>query len=249
MKKIALLLSTIVLTVSVAYAQPTDTTYSGLTKNPKFRMGLSFSGVFSWFATNGSDAFVDPSGSRFNIAYGLHTDFGLGTNRNYYFSTGIFALNTGGTLKYAYKNESGEVAERTIDYRFNYVNIPVTMMLRTNEIGYTVYYARVGIDNGLEFKSLYNSKDLYPDGETRAKEDEDSPDYGTLYRAGLHIEAGAEFNLTGTTNIFIGLEWNNGLNNVFSKDAEGVDPENPTGDLKRIKGNSNLLKLNVGVYF
>src|SRR5690606_3264318 len=159
-------------------------------KNPKFRMGLSFSPVFSWLSPNGGDKFVEADGIRLNIGYGLHTDIGLGTSRNYYFSTGLFVLNTGGTLKYKYQDpdDAGFIADRTIDYRFNYINIPLTMMLRTNEIGYTVYFARVGIDNGLKIKSVYNSKDQLPDGSVLSKEDEDSPDYSTLYRAGLHIE-------------------------------------------------------------
>ncbi len=247
MKKKALLIGLIVLTGSVLHAQPSETTPEGLTKNPKFRMGLSLSGVVSWFNPEGNDAFVKPDGARLNIAYGLHTDFGLGTNRNYYFSTGIFVLNTGGTLQYTYRNPSGgAISERTIDYRFNYINIPVNMMLRTNEIGYTVYYARVGVDNGLKIKSVYNSKDLIADGSTLVKEDETSPDYSSLYRAALHIELGAEFNVTGTTNIFVGVVWNNGLNNIFSKDAEAV---NTDGTLKRIKGSSNALMLTVGAYF
>lgn len=253
MKKLALLLGSIIISMGTLIAQNADTLYDGspknegLVQNPKFRMGLSFSGVVSWFAPNGGDDFVNPDGARFNIGYGLHTDFGLGTNHNYYFSTGIFALNTGGTLVYNYKNEAGKIAVRTIDYRFNYINIPLTVMLRTNEIGYIVYFARVGIDNGLEFKSIYNSKDLMPDGTVLSKEKEDSPNFGVLYRAGLHIEGGAEFNLTGTTNFFVALEWNNGLTNVFSKDAKAVSSE--SSDLERIKATSNLIKLNVGVYF
>jgi len=249
MKKIALLLPAILICAMASYAQPTETTPEGLTKNPKFRMGLSFSSVSSWLNPDGNDDFVDPDGIRFNIGYGLHTDFGLGTNQNYYFSTGIFLLNTGGTLKYGYEDpdDATFIAERTIDYRINYVNIPLTMMMRTNEIGYTVYYARVGVDNGLNIKSVYNSNDKLPDGSVLSKEDEDVPDYASVYRVALHIEAGAEFNLTGTTNLFVGVTWNNGLNNVFSDEAEAINPQ--TGDLKQIKGSSNALMLNVGVYF
>ena len=247
MKKIALLIGLIVLTSNVLLAQPSETTPEGLTKNPKFRMGLSFSSVVSWLNTDGDDSFVDPDGARFNIGYGLHTDFGLGTNQNYYFSTGVFVLNTGGTLKYTYRDVSkGLDYARTIDYRINYINIPVTMMLRTNEIGYSVYFARVGIDNGISTKSVYNSKDVGSDG-TFLKEDEDTPDYSVLYRAALHIEGGIEFNVTGTTNLFASFTWNNGLNNIFSSDAQAVNPND--GTLKGIKGNSNALMLTLGAYF
>lgn len=246
MKKISLLIGLIVLTASVVRAQPSETTPEGLTKNPKFRMGLSVSSVVSWLNPDGDDSFVDPDGVRFNIGYGLHTDFGLGTNQNYYFSTGIFVLNTGGRLKYTYRDPAnGQDYARTIDYRMNYINIPLTMMLRTNEIGYSVYFARVGVDNGIKIKSAYNSKDVGPSG-TFAKDDANSPDYSMLYRAALHIEGGVEFNVTGTTNIFVSLTWNNGLNNVFSSDAKAV---NKDLSLKGIKGNSNALMLTLGAYF
>lgn len=250
MKKIALLSSALLLSVCSIFAQPAEITPEGLTKNPKFRMGLSFSPVFSWLSPNGGDKFVEADGIRLNIGYGLHTDIGLGTSRNYYFSTGVFVLNTGGTLRYTYQDPENQTffADRTIDYRFNYINVPLTMMLRTNEIGYTVYFARVGIDNGLKIKSVYNSQDAeIGNNRVLSKEDEDSPDFSTIYRAGLHIEGGAEFNLTGTTNVFVSVTWNNGLNNIFSKDAKAwdvVDSKN-----SRIKGSSNALMLNVGVYF
>src|SRR5690554_5643450 len=226
MKKIAILIPIILISISAAFAQPAEITSEGLTKNPKFRMGLSFSGVASWLNTEGSDNFVSSDGPRVNIGYGLHTDFGLGTSRNYYFSTGVFALNTGGTLKYRYQDPDDRtfIADRTIKYRFNYINIPLTMMMRTNEIGYTTYFARVGIDNGINFKSVYTSDDV-EGNRTIRQEEESSPDYSVLYRAGLHIELGAEFNLTGTTNFFVSATWNNGLNNVFSKDAQAINPD------------------------
>ncbi len=247
MKKISLILTILALAAASAYAQPSETTPEGLTKNPKFRMGVSASGVLSWFNPEGNDEFVDPDGARFSIGYGAHLDFGLGTNRNYYFSTGLFVLNTGGSLKYDFiRDDNDNVVSRSIDYRFNYINIPLTMMLRTNEIGYMVYYARIGLDNGFNIKSTYDSSDATPGGSV-VQEDESSPDFASLYRAALHIEGGIEINLTGTTNVFLGLEWNNGLNNVFSKDAKGVKPGNETPT--RFKGVSNAVLLNVGVYF
>ena len=250
MKKIALLIPALLLCIASVFAQPAEVTPEGLTKNPSFRMGVSFSTVFSWLNPDGGDKFVESTAPRVNIGYGLHTDFGLGTTGNYYFSTGIFALNTGGTLKYTYQDPSNAdfIAARTIRHRINYLNIPLTMMLRTNEVGYTVYYARVGIDNGIKFKSVYNSDDVVGNT-TYSKEDEGSPDFSVLYRAGLHIELGAEFNITGTTNIFVGVTWNNGLNNVFSNKAQAITPEYSTPTNRPITGNSNALLLTVGAYF
>ena len=244
MKKIAFLIPVLLLSITAAFAQPAEITSEGLTKNPAFRMGLSFSGVTSWINPDFKSEFAEIDGIRMNIGYGLHTDFGLGTSQNYYFSTGLFVLNTGGSLKYTNQYDDLTLSQRSIDYRFNYINIPITMMMRTNEIGYTVYFARVGLDNGFNIKSTYSSSDVM-DGRTVVDED-NFPDYATLYRAALHIEGGAEFNLTGTTYMFVSLTWNNGLTNAFSKKAIGIKND---GGTKQIKGNTNLLMLNVGAYF
>ncbi|MEM9053181.1 MAG: hypothetical protein AAGC47_14100, partial [Bacteroidota bacterium] len=66
--------------------------------SPKFRMGISGSGVLSWINPDADAAVAEGDGTRFNIQYGLHLDFRLGSNENYYFSTGLFLLNTGGSL-------------------------------------------------------------------------------------------------------------------------------------------------------
>ena len=245
MKKIAILIPVFLICITAAFAQPAEITPEGLTKNPSFRMGLSFSGVTSWISPDFKAEFAETDGIRFNIGYGLHTDFGLGTTGNYYFSTGLFVLNTGGTLKYTNQYDDQTLSQRTIDYRFNYLNIPLTMMLRTNEVGYTVYFGRVGLDNGFNIKSTYSTSDILPDNRTVVDKD-DFPDYATLYRAALHIEGGAEFNLTGTTNMFVSVTWNNGLGNVFSTKAVGVKND---GGTKQIKGGTNLIMFNLGVYF
>lgn len=237
-------------------------------ERPKLRMALSVAPVLSWFNTSGGGDAISGDGLRFNIAYGLHADFALGTSQNYYFSTGVFQVNTGGTLNHEYfvETSSGtyELTDRTTDFRINYVDIPLTLMLRTNEVGYMYYYGRVGFDFGFNFKSTYDSEDVLqnqPQAETRNIDDGDASEWVNLMRAGLHLELGLEFNLTGNTNVLVGVEWNNGLNNVFDKDYKL-----PTGEMngdrltlnpetgipyveERIESSIDYLALRVGVYF
>ncbi|HKL40740.1 MAG TPA: outer membrane beta-barrel protein, partial [Cryomorphaceae bacterium] len=219
MKKIGLFILAICLYFSGISQDVTGTTQT----DPKFRLGLSFSPVVSWFATSGDAGLVDPDGARINIAFGLNTDFRIGDNSQYYFSTGLFLLNTGGTLTHDYfrQNEDGTFSEteRTSDFRVNYVNIPVTIMLRTQEIGYSRYFARVGFDAGVSTKSTYDYEDLrLSDEQTFNFEDEDASDLTSLFRFGLRVEGGFEYNVGGTTNLFFTAAYNHGLNNVFTDD-------------------------------
>lgn len=261
MKKIALFLAIISLNLTLLKAQDASET-PVRQESQKLRMGLSVSPLISWYSTDGDAGQITTSGTRFNIKYGLHIDTRLGSNPNYYFSTGLFVLNTGGKLTHDYFREipgTGEIqlTERTASYRFNYVNVPVTMMLRTNEIGYLTYFARVGFDAGFNIKATADFEDEF-DGEVITIEDEDASDFAGLFRAGLHIEGGIEYNFSGNSRFVISLEWNNGLNNIFDGDyklpvldANGeliIEDGNVKTD-RRVKGSNNNIMLNLGVYF
>jgi len=262
MKKIALIIAIISLNLSQLRAQDTGET-PVRQESQKLRMGLSVSPLISWFSADGDAGRVTTNGTRFNIKYGLHIDTRLGSNPNYYFSTGLFVLNTGGTLTHDYfreipgTNGSIQATERTAAYRFNYVNIPVTMMLRTNEIGYLTYFARVGFDAGFNIKATADFEDKF-DGEVITTEDEDASDFAGLFRAGLHIEGGIEYNFSGNSRFVISLEWNNGLNNIFDSDYK-LPVFDSDGDLiiedgsvktdRRVKGSNNSIMLNLGIYF
>jgi hypothetical protein len=271
MKKITLIVLTLIGTSLFSFGQTDTPATEGTQKeNPKFRMGLTGAPVVSWYGVSENGDVVESDGARINIKYGLNMDFGLGENQNYYFSTGIGVINTGGTLKHKYFARSGESADymlttRTVDFRVNYINIPVTVMLRTQEIGYLNYFGRVGFDIGAAVRSNYDSEDVYQDmsGTTVTVESENaSDDFTNLFRFGLHLEAGVEFQLAGNTNLALSLEYNNGLNNIFDKDYKlpvatdvnddiGVSSnDNGTPEVdERVKATSNMILLNIGIYF
>lgn len=257
MKKIALIALLAAITTTTSFGQDTTTTSdpvvspSTTNSTPALRMGLSVSPMLSWFTMDIDEAYIQTDGVRFNIQYGLHIDKRLGSNPNYFLSTGIFVMNTGGSLTYGHvDSETGEKFKRTSDFRFNYINIPIALMLRTNDIGYMTYFARVGFDNGFTIKTAQDYTDqAFGSTETVKYEKEAADDFVTLYRIALHLELGVEYKLTGNTRLMISLEWNNGLNNVFDKEFEVAQLTGPSTDLKRVKGTSNAVMLRAGVYF
>jgi hypothetical protein len=263
MKKIALVISIFSLCLSQANAQ--DAAELPIQQeSQKLRMGLSISPLIGWFTTDGDAGQIATDGVRFNIKYGLHIDTRLGANPNYYFSTGLFVLNTGGKLDHQYFTENNGApvkTDRNIAYRFNYVNIPLTMMLRTNEIGYMTYFARVGFDSGFNIKATADYDDrIEENGEVRVinTTDDDATDFAGLFRAGLHLEGGIEYNFTGSSRFMFSIEYNNGLNNVFDSDYR-LPVLDSNGDLiiedgnvktdRRVKGANNNIMVNLGVYF
>ncbi len=268
MKKIALL-SFALFICGLTFGQEQVPQNSMGAPGQKVRLGLAFSPVISWFNTSGDAGLVDPDGPRFNIAFGLNMDFRIAQNSNYYLSTGLFLLNTGGTIRHDYftENDNGEffLSERTADFRINYVNIPLTVLLRTNEIGYMRYFGRVGFDSAFNTNSTFDYEDFRSDvNQTIAVEDEDASDFTSLVRFGLRIEAGFEYNIGGTTNLYFSAAYNSGLNNVFSEDYKlptGAEVDDPSGQLaidpetgqpfvdRRVKASTNMVVLTVGAYF
>ncbi len=264
MKKIAAIAFLALFGMGYSFGQ--DTTYTppptpavASTDSPSLRMGLSVSPVFSWFGIEDGIDFAASDGTRFNVQYGLHIDKRLGGNPNYYLSTGVFVTNMGGSMRYTQAvlddddNGSSEyqIQEVVSDFRFNYISVPVNLMLRTNEIGYMTYFARVGFDAGFNIEANH---DYTITGSNETFENEDASELVDLFRAGLHVEGGMEYNFSGNTRLMVGIEWNNGLNNVFNKDFNVVrdnNIEDPTTepDTKKVKGQLNAIKLNVGIYF
>jgi hypothetical protein len=222
--------------------------------NPALRMGLSLSPLISWFSTEGDPSIVYGDGVRFGVQYGLHMDFRLGSNPNYYFATGLFLLQTGGTISHPFALEGTPniAVDRSALFRLNYVNIPLNMMLRTNEIGYIRYFARVGFDVGFKVKANMDITDVVGGNEPdRTRVKADANDITNLFRTALHLEAGIEYNMGGSTRMLFSAEWNNGLNNVFNSDYRQLTV-NESGAIvegDRIRAITNVLALKVGVYF
>ena len=182
------------------------------------RFGLLAAPHMAWFKSDTKGLSND--GSVVGFKFGLMGDFMIGANQNYAFSTGLYYMVTTG-VKVKPDDGSGKGSE----LKLSYVQLPLTMKLKTNEIGYMTYYGQIGADLGLN---------------TSAKVDgEDVSDAINTFRAGLVVGAGFEYNFSGNTSLMVGITYNNGLTNLYSnKDAAGD-----------AKGKLNYLELTVGVFF
>ncbi len=212
MKKVCLLAATLALGTSL-HAQ-------------KASLGFKASPGLAWIKSDSKE--LESDGSKIGFAYGVIFD--LMFTENYGLGSGLFIQHQGGKLKIPGVDSTGAPAIAGLNYRLQYLNIPVTLKLRTNEIGYFRYYGQFGLTPGINLSAKGSTK---ISGNT--SDFEDVKDDVKSFQTALVVGAGAMYNFAGNTSLLVGLEWNNSFSDIFD-DSEA-------------NGKNNFLLLNVGVIF
>lgn len=192
----------------------------------KFRLGLEVCPNMGWITTDAKG--LESDGSRLGFRFGLLGDVQLGDNANYFFSTGLFLNNVGFKTKTSFSttDSSGTVRTTTLtgENKLQYVELPISVKLKTNEIGYMTYFGQIGFDVGV----LTAAKGKSGDGDF-----EDVSDFVSPIRVALAVGGGLEYNFSGNTSALVGIKYSNGFTNV-NKDkvtVGGVDVDQPKAKL------------------
>jgi len=215
MKKICLLL------IGVAFIQTGYCQDDGGSVK-KFRFGLKGEPSLSWFKPDVKG--VESNGVRFSFNYGLMMDFTLGGSGNYAFSTGLNVTSIKGKLKHpdytVFTIDTLEIpaySNTESSYTLTHVQLPITIKMKTNEIGYMTYYGQFGFGTGFNWKSRmeYSTTELGANPSKREDEDVDVGKQMFPFRVSLIVGAGFEYNVSGNTSFVVGITFNNGFLNTF----------------------------------
>lgn len=205
---------------------------------------------------------IKSNGARMGFAYGLIFEYNF--TENYTVATGVNHLFTGG--KYSVLNVKPE-SELTlpnsetkplyvgVEYnpiKLQYVQIPLTLRLKTNEIGYIKYFGELGFSGAFSLNSKtdntvtsYNYKDN--DGNpivSMETNDYENIGFKDKFLATYFIVgAGGQYSLGGNTFIHVGLNMNLGLGNIISK----KQVETYSDLSANTKLNNSYFALNIGI--
>lgn len=188
------------------------------------RLGLCFAPNLGWLTPTGKK--VEANGSHLGFRFGLVTDIMIGENANYAFSTGLFLNNVGGDFKRDYDRMTPDSSIVSVTdqatMKLQYVELPLTIKLKTNEIGYMTYFGQLGFDTGFRVgaKKDVESTSLYSPFSV-TEDNEDAKDDAAELRVALVVGAGLEYNFSGNTSALVGLKYSNGFTNVFDNDDLG----------------------------
>ena len=195
------------------------------------KFGVFIDPQFTWL--NAQSRSVESDGMKFGVRGGLIIDKYF--QENYAIHTGISIGSQGGSLLFSEASEIrvyGEVdtlpSGTTVDYKLNYITIPLGLKLKTNQIGYFSYFARLGFTNQFNIKATASSSD------GSLNKDEINKEI-FFYNLAYHFGIGVEYAISEDTAIIFGVNYHNGFIDIT--------------DSKNVKVNSRVLSLRVGVIF
>lgn len=204
----------------------------------KFRMGLNVAPAVDFFTTStdgiGGDAV------RFKFGAGVMAEYAI-TN-NYAFTFGLEWKGAGAALAYEnayYESQQQSTKGETFrlmsrNYRNDYINIPITMKLMTNEIGYFTYFAQVGADLSVLVSSKAKDTGAFLDTLGAIDPNSVEIDYHDVYsqtsfaNVRLRVGAGAEWNFSGNTSLVFSVTYHHGFIDVL-RDADNEDVADSEG--------------------
>jgi hypothetical protein len=153
--------------------------------------------------------------------------------QNYAFSTGLFYRSKGSEISYL--SPDGSSARLQDDISLQYLAIPVTLKLFTNEVAPgTILYFQVGGSLNTKVAAQVNGKKVI-DGNKVTKR-------FNIFEADAILGAGAEYQIGQSTKIFGGLTYHRGLTDIDDFYEERL------GD-KNISLKNNGVSIDVGVKF
>jgi len=201
----------------------------------QMRMKLSFNASPSVNWMKSSSEFADKEKLVLGYDFGLSGDIFFSEDERYSLLTGLQIINTGGKISYG-TNEPFEFSGATlpgstsIRYRLRYVEVPLSIKLKTDQFHRTRYWGQFGISSMLNIGANGDSSDGTFDKSN-------IHDEINLFNVAMNVGAGFDFDLGGNTSFTSGLIYQNGLIDVTT--------DNDLTDKTIV----NSLKIKVGLIF
>jgi hypothetical protein len=238
----------------------------------KYKIAFRLSPNLSWMVPQTQDLHQDGTSVRFGFGANVDIHF----TENYAIGTGLGIDQSGGSLTYfqhvtrldADDKEVNYIINKQREYQLQYVEVPITLKLRTNEIGYITYWGQFGFGLGVNYRAKADDVDQFlreynkDDQLWEVSERVDDKNQQVVVkkdiitpRVSLIIAGGIEYNVSGSTSIIVGLTFDNGFTNTLKGDgveekSEGIPLISPEGPVTYdLKAYSNFLALTVGLLF
>jgi len=241
MKKI-FLAGIMILVIAPAFAQE------------KYTFGMHISPSYAWLRPNVLN--VTNHKAKMGFSYGLFLDNNF--SDNYAFATGFTVSHNGGTLIYndtvtTFKADALQHKDTSsgllvpdvfpggtrVRYSLQHIEIPVTLKLTMNEIGYITPFVQLGFSTRFNIKARANIREV---SNTLIEEKIDIRRDVTIFGFAMYVGAGIEYALGGNTALIAAIYFSNGFTDVTNDKVE----DDKTAAYKVV---ANYMSLRMGIIF
>lgn len=175
------------------------------------RLGLTAHPNFGFLKVENGEG----SGLSTGFTYGLMSDFEFA--ENYCFATGLTVTSINGAGKIInyqpYHNASAGQTAYDVKYKMQYLQIPLSIKLKTDEKDDMKWYGQFGLTTDFRIGARQDVEQA----NTPLAEDLKATNNTKFLRAGMLIGGGVEYRLSGKTSLLGGITYNNGLTNIAKK--------------------------------
>ncbi len=247
---------------SALNAQATTTTSSVSTSPQKWRFGIKANIGGSWLKSNTSEANYKSPG--FQFGGGIQAEKRISNTASFVIGGDITVHS--GTVSFddssyvTYAKEKVNYHMTSTKYTLQTIDIPLSLKLKTSEIGMLTYWMQVGVMPSITWKASATNLTYFnasgngssilsdKDGEEKINVREDA----NLFRASLVAGLGVEYNLSGSTSLLVGLHYVDGFTSSMSKQSDiltTTDYKKVTYDPLKQAISSKYFTLTAGILF
>ncbi|MEJ8758541.1 porin family protein [Pontibacter sp. H259] len=185
----------------------------GLSAFAQVEIGLMVSPTISGNRFVAEDKYnFEKENNNLRLGVGVIADYFFA--QNYAFSSGLVYRSKGSEISYNYTRENTDgsttILNEKDDISIQYIQLPVTLKLFTNEIApSTTLYFQVGGSLNTKVAAKVNDKKVI-DGDKTSKR-------FNIFETDVLIGGGTEFQFGESTKLFVGLTYHRGLTDIDNK--------------------------------
>lgn len=195
--------------------------FLGTQAQSKVRFGLHTAPSINWLRS--SSGYWTYDAPRFGIKYGLGTEIFF--SDNYALSFEVDYANTGGKLSNNTAFQYLTSSSINTTYKLQYLELPIGLKLKTNEIGYFSYFGKFSAVPALilDGTAQYDTKDLSSSGvQTQFFKNGSALSQMRTTNLALRIGLGAEYNFSGKSSFLVGIHFTKGMTSAMNNVTFGA---------------------------
>jgi hypothetical protein len=184
------------------------------------RFGITANPSLVWVKPD--NTLISGDGVRFGFNFGLVVDYVFGNDERYSINSGLGILLAGARIM---ATDTATLNRHELTAKVNYLELPVSIKLRSNEVGYFTFYGQMGVTPQFAVRSRAHITEKDAGGNVVTDIDnkklKDIPFFPNdiekvrPFNIGLLVEAGMEYDLTENTVLVAGLFFNAGFLDMF----------------------------------